>query len=237
MALPVNPTPIYKLTIPSTNKSVKFRPWLVREEKTLLLAQQSEDADVMSNTLKSVINACVIDKINIETLATFDLEYIFTQIRSKSVGEDVELIFKCKYCDDSKAKVKIKFDISKIKVDVPENHSKQIQLFDNVGVMMKYPTITSMQSLGKKRTNDIDLVFDIVSNCIDYVYDDKEIHYAKDLSKEELDAFLNQLTAEQFIKLENFFETLPKMKQKVEYTCPVCEASNQVTLEGMTSFF
>lgn len=237
MALPVNPTPVYNLTIPSTNKKVKFRPWLVKEEKSLLIAQQSEDPVVMTDTLKTVIKSCILDKVNIESLATFDIEYLFTQIRSKSVGEEVDLVFKCKHCDDPKARTKIKFDISKINVVFPEGHSKKIQLFNDVGVVMKYPSIASIQQLNVGQLNDIELIFNIVANCIDYIYDDKEIHYVKDITKEELDNFLSQLTTEQFAKLEKFFNTLPKMRQEVDYTCPICGAENHVVLEGMTSFF
>lgn len=235
MALPIQSTPVYNLTIPSTKKKVKFRPWLVREEKSLLLAQQSEDQTIMIDTLKSVIEECIHDKIDTSELSTFDLEYIFTQIRGKSVGEDVELIFKCGYCTDPKAKVKIKFDITKINVEFPENHTKKIQLFDNVGVVMKYPTIDCIKEI--KIENDIEAIFNIVISCIDYIYDNEEVFYASETSKEELNAFLSQLTSEQFIKLEQFFDNLPKMKKEIDYTCPICGKDNHVVLEGMTSFF
>ena len=237
MALPINPTPVYNLTIPSTNKKVKFRPWLVKEEKSLLLAQQSEDSEVMTDTLKLVISSCLIDKVDINELATFDLEYIFSQIRGKSVGEDVELIVKCGYCDDPKARVKVTFDITDINVVIPDGHSKKIDLFNNVGVVMKYPTIDSIKKLKIAESNDIDAIFNIVASCIDYIYDSDEIFYASESTQEELNSFLYGLSSEQFIKLEKFFDTLPQMKKDIDYKCPVCGAENHITLQGLTSFF
>ena len=236
MGLPINPTPVYNLTIPSSGKKVKFRPWLVKEEKALLIAQQSEDSEVMVDTLKNVIQSCLTSKVNVSELSTFDIEYIFTQIRGKSVGEDVELVFKCGYCTDPKAKVKISFDITKIDVEVPKEHEKKIQLFNDVGVVMKYPSINTVKNIDTK-TNDIEQIFSIVASCIDYIYDNENVYQSDDISKEEMDNFLSQLTSEQFVKLEKFFDTLPKMRKVVEYDCPVCGKHNTVTLEGMTSFF
>ena len=237
MALPVNPTPIYNLVIPSTNKNVKFRPWLVKEEKALLIAQQSEESEVMTDTLKSVIESCVLDKIDLSELATFDMEYIFTQIRGKSVGENVDLILKCKHCDDPKARIKITFDITKIDVVIPEGHTKKIHLFDNVGVVMKYPTIDSIRRLDILQSNNIDAIFNIVTTCIDYIYDSEEIFYASESTQEELNNFICGLTSEQFIKLEKFFDNMPQMKKELDYKCPICGADNHIILEGMTSFF
>lgn len=237
MALPIVPMTVYNLTIPSTKKNVKFHSWTVKDEKALLIAQQSEDTTVMSDTLKSVIEACIIDKIDINTLATFDVEYLFTQIRAKSVGEEVELIFKCRYCTDPKAKIKIKFDLTKIDVVTPEDHTKKIPLYDSVGIVMKYPTIEVIKQLELLQSSDIETIFNIVVKCIDYIYDDTQLYYASESTPEELNTFLGSLKTEQFVKLENFFKTLPKMKKEVEYTCPVCGKDNHVSLEGMTSFF
>lgn len=234
--LPMQTLPVYSLTIPSTGKKIKFNPWLVKQEKALLIAQQSEDKEVMVSTLKQVITSCVLDKIDIDSFSTFDMEYVFTQIRSKSVGEEVDLIFKCKYCDDPKAKLKVTFDISKIEVVTPENHTKKIQLFDNVGVMMKYPTIESINTIDKSGS-DIDLIFKIIAECVDYIYDDEQIYHSSDMTSEDIDAFLSHLKSEQFVKLEEFFDTMPKMRHEVNYNCPVCGEKNTVVLEGMTSFF
>lgn len=237
MALPKNSTPIYNLTIPSTDKIVKFRPFLVKEEKALLLAQQSEDPSVMVNTLQEVIKNCIVDKIDIESLAIFDLEYIFTQIRAKSVGEEVELMFKCQHCDDENAKVKISFDLTKLKVDKNPEHTNKIVLFDNVGLVLKYPSINIIKKLDNLKTNDFDSIFSIVIDCIDYIFDDTELYYAKETPKKELEEFLNDLNQEQFSKIKLFFETMPKIKQELDYTCPICKADNHTTLSGLSAFF
>lgn len=237
MALPINATPVYTLEVPSTKKSVKYRPFLVREEKALLVAQQSEDPEVMINTLKEVISGCVKDDLDVDSLATFDIEYIFTQIRAKSVGEEIELIFPCNHCNDEKAKVKIGFDLTKIKVETAPEHTKKIELFGDVGVVMKYPTIDVIQKIENLNTSDIDAVFSVVAKCIDYIYNGDELFYAKEQTQSELEEFLNNLTSDQFANVQKFFETMPKMRQEVKYKCPVCGADNHTVLEGLAAFF
>jgi len=240
MALPMNSTPTYNLVIPSTKKSVKYRPFLVKEEKSILIAQQSEDIVVMVDTLKDVIRSCILDKIDPESLATFDLEYIFTQIRAKSVGEIVELYFPCDVDhgeQNDKAKVKISIDLTKIEVEVPEGHSNKIELFDDVGIIMKYPTIELMTQLENTDSDDIDNIFNIVASCIDVIYEGDKIHYAKETKKQELLDFLYNLNSGQFVKVQNFFASIPRIKKEVEYDCPICGLHHKKTLEGMQSFF
>jgi hypothetical protein len=240
MSLPMNTTTIYTLEIPSLKKTVKYRPFLVREEKALLIAQQSEDPDVMINTLKEIISGCIKDKIEVEELATFDIEYIFTQIRAKSVGEVIELIFSCDEDhgdENEKAKVKISFDLTKINVEVPAGHSKKISLFGDVGLVMKYPTINVIHELDQIQKNDIDAVFSIIAKSIDYIYSGDELHYAKEQTKEELLEFLNNLTSEQFGKIQTFFQTMPSIKKEVDYKCPVCGKEHHATLQGLSAFF
>jgi hypothetical protein len=239
MALPKQNAPTYTIEIPSSKQPFKFRPFLVKEQKALLLAQQSEDVVVMADTLKSVIASCAQSKIDVDKLAVFDLEYLFSQIRAKSVGEVVELFFFCDTCDDDKAKVKISIDITKIKVENTEGHTNKIELFDDVGIVMKYPSIDVVKNIQKltKPENDIDLVLDIVTECIDYIYDTNEVYYAKDQSKTELSDFINNLTGEQFEKIEKFFDTMPKLEHKVKYSCPVCRKEHNKVLEGLNSFF
>lgn len=238
MALPVQNTPIYTTVIPSTKESIKFRPFLVKEQKTLLLAQQSEDINVMADTLKDVIRLCVKSNIDVEKLAIFDLEYIFSQIRAKSVGENVELLFSCDDCTDEKARVKISIDLTKLKVETDPLHQTKLDLFDDVGIVMKYPSINVLNVLEKYGVDaEIDLVFDIVCQCIDYIYDSKEVYRADEQTKEELTTFVNNLTTDQFNKIESFFETMPKLRQKVNYTCPMCSKEHNKVLEGLNSFF
>jgi hypothetical protein len=236
MALPINTTPIYNLIIPSTSENVKFRPFLVKEEKALLIAQQSEDPEVMVDTLKQVIKSCVKD-VDVDTLAIFDLEYIFTQLRAKSVGETIELIFPCDVCDDDKAKLKISFDITKINVEKTADHNKNIKLFGDVGIVMKYPTIQILKKLQELKVENLEEIFNIVADCVDYIYEGDEIYYAKELSKPEILEFLNNLTSDQFKNVQAFFETMPRLKKEVDYNCPVCNKAHHKVLEGLNSFF
>jgi hypothetical protein len=237
MALPKMQTPIYTLTVPSLKKEVKFRPFLVKEEKALLLAQQSEDTKVMVNTLKSIIENCVIDKIDVDKLAIFDYEYMFTQIRAKSVGENVNLFFLCDTCDDPKAKAEINIDISKFAVEFPEAHVNKIELFDDVGIIMKNPGIDTLDKLDKVKDGDIDSIFDVVSDCIESIYTSDEAFNVKDQTKQEVVEFLENLTQEQFKKIEQYFLTMPKLRQQIEYDCPVCNKHHVKTMEGLESFF
>jgi hypothetical protein len=238
MALPVQAAPIHTLKVPSTNKDYKFRPFLVKEEKALLLAQQSEDAQVMVDTLKAVIKSCAKSEIDTDNLATFDIEYIFSQIRAKSVGETVELYFFCDDCEDrEKARAKVSIDLTKLKVAVTEGHNKKVDLFADVGVVMKYPPIDILKKIESMSNEEVDLVFDIVIECIDYIYQGEEVYHAKEQSKKELEEFINNLTQEQFGKIQKFFETMPKLTQQVKYSCPVCNKAHDKTLEGLGNFF
>jgi hypothetical protein len=237
MALPMSSTPTYTLTIPSTGKEVKYRPFLVREEKALMMAQQSEDPIVMVNTLKDVIKTCVVGDFNADEIATFDLEYIFTQLRAKSVGETVDLIFPCDVCEDEKARVQISFDITKLQVEKSPDHNNKVELFGDVGVVMKYPTMQVLNKLQNLDTNNLDDLFKIVAECIDYIYQGDELFYGKEQSQEELLDFINNLTSEQFAKVQKFFETMPRLKQEVNYNCPVCNRAHNKVLEGLQSFF
>jgi len=237
MALPISTSPTYTLQVPSSKELVKFRPFLVKEEKALLIAQQSEDPVVMVDTLKGIISSCVNTKLDLNKLATFDLEYIFTQIRAKSVGENVDLIFPCDTCTDEKAKVKIGFDLTKIQVSFPEGHSKKIELFDDVGIIMKYPSLEIIKEIENVNDGDIDSVFRVVIECVESIYNSDEVYLAKDQKKQEILEFLENLTAEQFSRIQKFFETMPRLKQEVDYTCPVCNEKHHKVLEGLDSFF
>lgn len=241
MALPVNSTPIYTLTIPSSDKIVKFRPFLIKEEKALLIAQQSEDPVVMVNSLKEVIASCLSNKDNVgfdvNELATFDLEYIFTQLRAKSVGETIDLTLKCDTCTDEKAVASVHVDLTSIKVKKNPDHTNNISLYDDVGIVLKYPTIDVIKKLESVDSADIEQVFNIVVECIDYVYTTEEVFHAKDQTKQELIEFLNNLTSDQFVNIQKFFETMPRLSHEIEYSCPVCGKKHNKVLEGLSSFF
>lgn len=240
MALPMMSAPTYTMVVPSSGVSVKFRPFLVKEEKALLIAQQSEDIGVMIQTLKGIINTCVLDTLDVDKLATFDLEYMFTQIRAKSVGEIIELIFPCDIDhgeDNEKARVKVSIDLTTLVVEKDPSHNNKINLFGDVGVVMKYPTMDVMKRLENLDTDDLDKVFSVVADSIDYIYQGEEIFYGKEQKHEELLQFLNNLTSEQFVKVQQFFATMPRIKKEIEYTCPVCQKHHRKMLEGMQSFF
>lgn len=237
MALPMNTTPVYTLTVPSTGKQLKFRPFLIKEEKTLLIAQQSEDTSVMVESLKEVIQSCIKDEIDVNGLATFDLEYIFTQIRSKSVGEIIDLMLLCDTCTDEKAVAKVSIDLTKIQVEQNPEHKSKIHLYQDVGIVMKYPTLDILKKMESVNTNDLDEVFNIVVDCIDFIYNEEEVFHAKEQTKQELLDFLNNLSSDQFAEVQKFFETMPKLKHEIDYECPVCSKKHHKVLEGLNSFF
>jgi hypothetical protein len=237
MALPLNTTPTYTLTVPSTGNKIKYRPFLVKEEKALLIAQQSEDPIVMVDSLKNVLQSCIQDKVDVNSLATFDLEYIFTQVRAKSVGEIVDLQVTCDTCTDDKAVAKVSIDLTKLEVNKDPAHTNNILLYGDVGVILKYPSMDIIKKLDLTDAEDADQIFDIVISCIDSIYTTDELFAAKEQTKAELEEFLNNLTNEQFSKIQAFFSTMPRLKHEVDYTCPVCNKEHHKVLEGLQSFF
>jgi hypothetical protein len=240
MALPIMSAPMYNLKVPSSGVTIKYRPFMVKEEKALLIAQQSEDPQVMVDTLKSVIRSCITSDIDIDKLAIFDLEYLFTQIRAKSVGETVELFFQCDtdHGDmNEKARAKVVIDLTKLEVKKDPEHTNKIKLFGDVGVVLKYPSIEVLNKLQGLNEKDLNTIFDIMADSIDYVYENEDIYYSKEQTHEEMLEFLNNLSSEQFLKIQNFFSTMPKISKEIEYDCPVCARHHKKILEGLQSFF
>lgn len=240
MSLPMNSTPVYTLTIPSTKKQFKYRPFLVRDQKALLIAQQSEDINTMLDTVKDVIKSCAKTPVDVDRLASFDIEYIFLQLRASSVGEYVELVFQC---DDDhgdqneQARATVQLDLRKASVIIPPDHTDKIELFNDVGVVMKYPTLDTLKKLEQLDESNIDQVFGVVVDCIDYIYSSEEVFASKDQSMDEMLEFLNNLTPDQFEKLQGFFRSMPSLRIDVEYTCPVCGKAHKKYMEGLQSFF
>lgn len=238
MALPKNSTPIYNLVVPSTKKSVTYRPFLVKDQKALLVAQQSDDPRVMIDTLKEVIKSCITETIDVNKLAMFDIEYIFTQLRSKSVGETVDIVLSCDVDhgeDNAKSKIQHRIDLSQLNVEEKEGHTNKIDLFGTVGVVMRYPNIDDVKKLQGGATAED--TFKLVASSIDYIYDSDQVYYSKDQTETELMDFINNLTSEQFSKIQTFFDTMPKLSHTINYNCPVCNKAHTVHLEGMQSFF
>lgn len=236
MTLPMYKHPVYTTTLPSTGKQIKFRPFLVKDEKNLLLAQQSEEELNMIDTLKSVIADCILDKeVNVEDLAIFDLEYMFTQLRAKSVGEEVELIFTCKN-EECKEKTKISFKIEPELIK-PEGHSNKIDLFDDVGVVMKYANASILKDISQLDMTNPDQILNLIVNCIDYIYDAESVYPAKEQKKQDLIKFVEGLPRAPTDKIRKFFETTPRLQQTIKYDCPKCATHNEYVVEGIDSFF
>jgi hypothetical protein len=236
MALPMMQTPIYELTVPSTKKKVKFRPFLVKEEKALMIAQQSEDPQTMIDTLKQVISCCVKD-IDIDKLALFDLEYIFLQLRAKSIGEISEMTYSCLECNDPKAKIMINLDLTEVNVEFHPEHTDVIDLFNQVGVKMKYPGVELLNNASEIDFESPDQALDMIASSIEYMFDGDRIYDIKDQPKEELIEFLENLTHAQLQKIKKFFDTMPKLNKKIEFNCPVCKFHHTQTLQGIQNFF
>ena len=240
MPLPKIATPSYELELPSTGKTIQYRPFLVKEEKLLVIALESEDIKQITNAIKAVIRACVLTKgIKVETLPTFDIEYLFLNIRGKSVGEDIAVNITCP--DDEKTQVSVNINLDDIKVKKPEGHSKQVKLDDNLMMELKYPSLNEFiknnfdpNDLSK---NPMEQSFDLVGSCIDKIYNEDEVWAAADCSKKEITEFLDSMNSSQFKEIENFFESMPKLSHTVKITNPNTKVESDIVLEGLASFF
>ena len=245
MALPVLNAPTHEMTLVSNGQTIKFRPFLVKEEKILLMALESNNDGEMLNSMKQIINNCVLDDIDVEELPLFDVQYIFLQLRSKSVGEVVELRFK--HPDDKnlngeecKHEQNVKINISDIKPSSLQGHSNKIQLTPDIGVTMKYPKIDifrKMMLMDQNDSSSVEAIFDIMISSIDMIYQGDEIFYKDDHSEEEMNNFLSSLTSEQFNKLRDFFQTMPYLRHEFEYKCTKCGVEQKVMLNGIEDFF
>lgn len=240
MALPKLDVPVYNLELPSTGKEIKYRPFLVKEQKLLLMASEGEDPREMVDSMRQIINNCCVEEIAVEELPLFDIEYIFLQLRSKSVGETSNVKFRCKNIIEEKecnGIVEIDIDLSKIKVQKNEKHNNKIKLTENLGMIMKYPRIELLTSIENLKENSMDDVITIIAQCIDSVYDSDEVYNSKDHTVEELQGFLLGMTQQQFEKVQLFFETMPRLKETVNFKCEKCKAEDTIELEGLQSFF
>lgn len=238
MPLPKIATPTYELEIPSTKKKIKYRPFLVKEEKVLILAMESNDTKQIAESVKSVISDCIITRgIKIDQLSTFDIEYIFLNIRGKSVGEDVDILVTCP--DDGQTQVPLSINLDDINVKIDDNHSRDIKLDDNLILRMKYPSLDQFikNNFSDQDDMSVDDTFSVIASCIEQIYNEEESWSAKDSTKKELNEFLEQLTTNQFKEIENFFNTMPKLSHTVTVKNPNTGIESDVTLEGLTSFF
>ena len=234
MALPkLNDSPKYEIVIPSTQKSIKYRPFLVKEQKVLLMALESEDQRQILNSIVSTIDACVIDPINTSELTTFDVEYMFTQIRAKSVGETSDIQIRCKSCEHMNP-VKIKLD--DIKIDMP-NTEKTIKINDQYSITMKYPKYASSIDTAVSGKSSTEQMYGLIANCLDTLLTEDEIINFADESKEDVLNFVESLTSTQFEQIVAFVQNMPQLKHDVKYDCEACGEHNEIELQGMQDFF
>lgn len=241
--LPKIDVPIYDLTLPSNGKKVKFRPFLVKEEKLFLMAAESNDVKTVINTIKQVLQNCCLTDIDIDKLPIFDIEYFFMNLRARSVGEIVELNYRCMNevekedgkKDQCKGVEKFQINLLEITPTKNENHKNKIQVTDKLGICMKYPSFDLFESFDSELNNEN--IVDLVINCIDYIYDEKEIYYAKDTAKEEMVEFVDSLPRKTLDELRNFFETMPKMSKKLNFSCKKCGHAEDIDIEGVQNFF
>ena len=235
MALPVLNTPKFKLKLPSDNRVVNFRPFLVKEEKILLIATETGEQAELITAIKNIIKACT-DIKDVEQLSTFDIEFVFLQIRTKSVGESVDVSVTCP--DDGETQVDVSIPLDQIKVIKTKGHKKEIKLSEEVVLTMKYPSLDIFVEMNLQPEDvGVDQVFRMAASCIDSIADVEQVYDCKDLPKEEITSFLDQMTSDQFKKVQDFFETMPKLSHTLKVTNPNTKVESEVKLEGLASFF
>ena len=237
MALPKIEVPTYELTLPSEDKKIKYRPFLVREEKILYIAMETGQNKEMINALKDVVGACTFDTLNVDRLPIFDIEYLFLQIRAKSVSEITKFRTICP--DDGKTYVETEVDLTKVEVQVDDEHTNRIILDTqrNLGLVLKYPTLKNYD-VGRGLDNiEIDKVFNILIDCVDHIFEGDKIYPAKDTSKQELKDFIEGLPQDAFTKIKSFFDTMPKLKHEIEVTNPNTNVTSKIVLTGIADFF
>ena len=240
MALPKIDIPTYDMIIPSTDKKIKYRPFLVKEEKILMMALEGKDQKEMAGALKQIINNCCLNDIDVDKLAPFDLEFFFLQLRGKSIGNTIDLTQPCqsKKGKDGECKNIIEFTINvdDIKVIKNPDHTNKIDLTSTIGIMMKYPEVEDIMSEALQ-TDDADEVLQLITKCMESIYDDNTVYKMKDTDQNETKEFLEGLTQEQFMKIREFFDTMPKIRYETTLTCSKCKGKNKIEVEGLQNFF
>ena len=236
MALPKLTTPTYELEIPSTDEKISYRPFLVKEEKILLMAMESGKNEDIVNAVKQIVSECTFNKLKLGTMPMFDVEYIFLNIRAKSIGEISKLKLLCP--DDNKTYVNVEVNLEDVQVQVGDDHTNKIELTDNMGMIMTYPTIDSFAESGIQQIN-ADNMIDIIGSCILQIYEDngEKVYEAKDQTKKELSEFIEQMNTSQFKQVQKFFDTMPRLKHEIKVKNPKTKKMNDITLSGLNDFF
>ena len=235
MALPILETATYELTLPSSDVQVKYRPFLVKEEKILLLAMESDNAGEITKALKDIVHACTFGSINVDLLPTFDLEYIFLNVRAKSVGEVAKLKLLCP--DDKETYANVELDLSKVEVQVDDAHTNEIVVNDKIKILLSYPTIDSFDPKMDAANMKTAQLFDVITNVIHEIYDGEIVHKASDYTKKELHEFLESLSSDVFLNIQKFFTTMPRLQHEVEVENPKTKVTSKIMLSGLQSFF
>ena len=236
MALPKLTTPTYELEIPSTDEKIKYRPFLVKEEKILMMALESKSEKDITQAVKDIVSECTFNKVNIDNMPMFDVEYIFLQVRSKSVGEVSKLKLLCP--DDKKTYADVEVDLNEVKVQVGEDHTNKIDLGNGMGIIMQYPSIDSFKDSGIRDINASNML-EVISTCILQIYEDegKKVYNSKDQTQKELTDFIEQLNTKQFKDVQKFFDTMPKLKHEITVKNPKTKIESKITLSGLNDFF
>jgi len=239
MPLPKINTPTYELTLPSTGKKIKYRPFLVREEKILIMAMESEDMKDITNSIVQILSDCILtENVKVESLATFDIEYLFLNVRARSVGETVDVNITCP--DDGETQVEMSIDIDTIKVQKTKGHKNIIKLDDDLSMKLRYPSLEQFVENNFETadgTSEVGQSLSMITSCVEMIYNSEESWEASDYSKKELDEFIEQLNTKQFKEIEKFFTTMPKLSHTIVVKNPKTKVESEVVLEGLASFF
>jgi len=240
MALPKIDAPIYELELPLSKKQIRYRPFLVKEQRNLMMAMESDDKDTIEKNIKQVLNNCTLTKgVNIDALPILDVEYYFIQLRARSVSEVVDNKYRCenevdgKVCNNS---MEVKFNLLDIKLDKEETNKNEIQLTKDIVIKLTYPQFSVLEKTSKLN-NTTDMAFNMIVDCIESIFDGQQFHYAKETPRQELVDFIESLSHEQFAKIEEFFNNLPRLNKKIECTCGKCGFKHLIEIEGLENFF
>jgi hypothetical protein len=241
--LPKLDVPVYEVKLISTDKTIRFRPFLVKEQKLFLMASESDDQKETVNVIRQVLKNCILDEIDVDNLSTFDLEFLFMNLRARSVGEIVDLKYKCNNTlkdengEDKKCTGSVEFNLNLLEIQPTKNpeHNTKIQLTENLGICLKYPTFEMIQKYEAMNENDV--MLNVLIDCVDYIYDKEQIYYAKDSTKEEIIEFIDGLQQSHLEKIKIFFDTMPEIKKDVHFKCPKCDYEEDIEIKGMQNFF
>ena len=243
MILPKLDTPTYELNLISTGKPVRYRPFLVKEQKLFLMSAESDDTKELITTIRNVLKNCLLDEVDVDNLPSFDLEYLFMNLRARSVEEVVNLKYKCNNnVKNEEGKERrcnhiVEFDVNILEIEPTtyDNHTDKIQINDKVGIRLKYPTFEMFQKYDNLEQSAA--MIKVLVDCIDYIYDEEQMYYAKDTTRKELEDFIDNLQQKDLEKFKDFFNTMPELKKDLNFDCPKCEHKETITVKGMQNFF